>query len=127
VRLPGFGLGVCLLSGCGRVLRPGVPGCAPAPMAPGWPGAFAGQYRDALLAVADGGDSPCKIWRRPRSDEITAAASADDTKFAACRLLNPREDFDHQLINIDLTLTTAEGHTADLETSIRDAGGRPNG
>ncbi len=41
------------------------------------------------------------------------------------RLLDPaREDFDHQLINIDLTLTTAEGHTADLETRIRDAGGR---
>ena len=41
------------------------------------------------------------------------------------RLLDPaREDFDHQLINIDLTLTTAEGHTADLGTRIRDAGGR---
>jgi hypothetical protein len=41
------------------------------------------------------------------------------------KLLDPaREDFDHQLINIDLTLTTADGHTADLETRIRDAGGR---
>jgi hypothetical protein len=41
------------------------------------------------------------------------------------RLLDPaREDFDHQLINIDLTLTTADGHTADLETRVRDAGGR---
>ena len=41
------------------------------------------------------------------------------------RLLDPaREDFDHQLINIDFTLTTAEGHTAGLETRILEAGGR---
>ena len=53
---------------------------------------FAGQYRDALLAVADGGDSPRKIWRRPRSDEITAAASADDTKFAPCGVLSAVPD-----------------------------------
>jgi hypothetical protein len=40
------------------------------------------------------------------------------------RLLDPaREDLDHQLINIDLTLTIAEGHTEDLETRIREAGG----
>jgi hypothetical protein len=41
------------------------------------------------------------------------------------RLLDPaREDFDHQLINVDLTLTTAEGHTAGLETRVLDACGR---
>ena len=32
---PGFGRGVCLLSGGGRAVVPGVPGCAPAPTAPG--------------------------------------------------------------------------------------------
>ncbi len=36
VLLPGFGCGVCLAVGCGRVVLPGVPGCAPAPTAPGW-------------------------------------------------------------------------------------------
>ena len=33
--LPGFGCGVCLAGGGGRVVVPGVPGCAPAPTAPG--------------------------------------------------------------------------------------------
>jgi hypothetical protein len=36
VLLPGFECDVRLLGGCGRVMRPGVPGCAPAPTAPGW-------------------------------------------------------------------------------------------
>jgi hypothetical protein len=41
------------------------------------------------------------------------------------RLLDPvREDFDHQLINVDVTLTTAEGHVANLDTRVTEAGGR---
>lgn len=35
----------------------------------------AGQYEDALLAVADGGDSPRKIFRIPRADEPKAATA----------------------------------------------------
>jgi len=35
VLVPGFGLGVCLLPAGGCVVLPGVPGCAPAPTAPG--------------------------------------------------------------------------------------------
>ena len=35
----------------------------------------AGEYEDALLAVADGGDSPRKVFRVPRSDERKAASS----------------------------------------------------
>jgi adenine-specific DNA methylase len=53
---------------------------------------FAGQYRDALLAVADGGDSPRKIWRRPRPDEITAAAAADDVQFEPFGVLSAVPD-----------------------------------
>ena len=34
--VPGFGSAVCLLSRGGRVVVPGVPGCAPAPTAPAW-------------------------------------------------------------------------------------------
>jgi adenine-specific DNA methylase len=33
----------------------------------------AGQYEDALLAVADGGDTPRKVFRAPRPDELVAA------------------------------------------------------
>jgi len=33
----------------------------------------AGQYEDALLAVADGGDTPRKVFRTPRPDELAAA------------------------------------------------------
>jgi hypothetical protein len=41
------------------------------------------------------------------------------------RLVDPaKEDFDHQLINIDLTLTTAEGHVAGLEQRLQEAGGK---
>jgi SAM-dependent methyltransferase len=37
VLLPGFGCGVWLAAGAGRAVVPGVPGCAPAPTAPGGP------------------------------------------------------------------------------------------
>jgi len=37
VLLPGFGRGVWLAAGAGRVVVPGVPGSAPAPTAPGNP------------------------------------------------------------------------------------------
>jgi hypothetical protein len=37
VQLPGFGCDVCLAVGAGRAVAPGVPGCAPAPTAPGGP------------------------------------------------------------------------------------------
>jgi hypothetical protein len=37
VLAPGFGRGVCLLSGGGRAVVPGVPGCVPAPTAPAMP------------------------------------------------------------------------------------------
>ena len=53
---------------------------------------FAGQYRDALLAVADGGDSPRKIWRKPRPEEIAAAAAADEVDFAPFGLLKAVPD-----------------------------------
>jgi hypothetical protein len=35
VLMPGFGSGVGLLSAAGRAAVPGMPGCAPAPTAPG--------------------------------------------------------------------------------------------
>jgi adenine-specific DNA methylase len=35
----------------------------------------ADQYEDALLAVTDGGDSPRKVFRIPRADELKAATS----------------------------------------------------
>ena len=35
------------------------------------------QYEDAMLAVADGGDSPRKMFRTPRADELTAAAAVE--------------------------------------------------
>jgi len=34
------------------------------------------------------------------------------------------DDFDHQLINIDLTLTTAEGKIANLTDRVSEASGR---
>ena len=37
VLVPGFGSAVCLLSGDGRAVVPGMPGCAPAPTAPDVP------------------------------------------------------------------------------------------
>jgi adenine-specific DNA methylase len=43
---------------------------------------FAGEYRDALLAVGDGSDGPRKTFRAPRRDEVVAAASVDLTKLA---------------------------------------------
>ena len=36
VPLPGFGVMSVLTVGAGRAVVPGVPGCAPAPTAPGW-------------------------------------------------------------------------------------------
>ena len=40
------------------------------------------QFEDALLAVADGGESPRKTWRHPRPEEIEDTAAADDVRFA---------------------------------------------
>jgi hypothetical protein len=41
------------------------------------------------------------------------------------RLLDPmREGLDHQLLDIDLTLTTAEGHTGGLAQRVHDVNGR---
>ena len=37
----------------------------------------AGQFRDALVAVADGDDGPKKTFRVPRTDEIEAVATAE--------------------------------------------------
>lgn len=41
----------------------------------------AGQYEDALLAVADGGDTPRKVFRTPRADELMAAMHVDLSAF----------------------------------------------
>jgi len=38
---------------------------------------IADQYEDALVAVADGGDNPRKIFRIPRPDELKAAADVN--------------------------------------------------
>jgi putative DNA methylase len=38
---------------------------------------FAGEYRDALLLVADGGDTPRKTFRPPTEEEVKAAESVD--------------------------------------------------
>ncbi|MDJ0490298.1 DUF1156 domain-containing protein [Rhodococcus qingshengii] len=36
-----------------------------------------GEFRDALIAVADGGDTPRKEWRSPRDDERATAESVE--------------------------------------------------
>jgi adenine-specific DNA methylase len=36
-----------------------------------------GEFRDALIAVADGGDTPRKEWRSPRDDEIATAEGVE--------------------------------------------------
>jgi putative DNA methylase len=36
-----------------------------------------GQYEDALLAVADGGETPRKVFRAPRADELTAVVEVE--------------------------------------------------
>jgi len=40
------------------------------------------RFQDALLAVADGGDTARKTWRPPRPDEIAAAGAAEEATFA---------------------------------------------
>ena len=108
----------------------GIPGGQPPP-APGPVGGMAPPSHGASPPPppAPGGAVTYKRYR-VRLDNLSvtgpdARGQAWKLLSELARLLDPaREDFDHQLINIDLTLTTAEGHTADLETRIRDAGGR---
>jgi hypothetical protein len=53
VQVPGFGSVVCLLSGGGRSVVPGVPGCAPAPTAPARPPfALLGWFMLVMRALA---------------------------------------------------------------------------
>jgi hypothetical protein len=47
VQVPGFGFAVCLVSAAECGALPGVPGCAPAPTAPGW-----SSFRVAGIACA---------------------------------------------------------------------------
>jgi hypothetical protein len=63
VLVPGFGCGVCLAVGAGRPVVPGVPGCAPAPTAPGWSSFRAAGAVCAGQAGADRAQSRCQQMR----------------------------------------------------------------
>ena len=68
------------------------------------------QFRDAMLAVADGGDSARKTWRCPRPDEITAATAADDVKFAPFGTLSAVPDEPIPVGNEDTIRASAYGY-----------------
>ena len=68
------------------------------------------QFRDAMLAVADGGDSARKTWRCPRPDEITAAAAADDVEFAPFGTLSAVPDEPIPVGNEDTIRASAYGY-----------------
>ena len=63
VPLPGFGWSVCLAGGGGRAAVPGVPGCAPAPTAPGWSSFCVGGVVRAGQAGAGRAQSRCQQVR----------------------------------------------------------------
>jgi hypothetical protein len=78
-----------------------------------------------------GGETPltyCRYRIRIPNKSITSPDDRDRAwKLVATlqRLLDPaREEYDHQLIQLDLTLTTAQGHVGDLEQRARDADAR---
>src|SRR4029434_5144653 len=64
VPVPGFGCDVCLAAGAGRAVVPGVPGCAPAPTAPGWSSFRAAGMVNAGQAGAGRAQSRCQQVRK---------------------------------------------------------------
>jgi hypothetical protein len=64
VLAPGFGSGVCLVSGVGCAVVPGVPGCAPAPTAPGWSSFRAAEAAGAGQDGAGRAQSRCQQVRK---------------------------------------------------------------
>jgi adenine-specific DNA methylase len=69
------------------------------------------QFQDAILAVADGGDSARKTWRRPRPDEITAANAADDVIFVPFGKLSAMPDEPIPVGNEDTIRASGYGYS----------------
>jgi hypothetical protein len=97
---------------------------------------LSGPPRSMETAPAAIDGTRCNAPREARLSEAQTgwiiAVTGIDARNRAWRLLNElarlldpaRDDFDHQLINIDITLTTAEGNIANLADRVSEASGR---
>jgi hypothetical protein len=97
VLLPDFRCGVCLLSGRRQPVLPGVPGCAPAPTAPGWFSFRSVRYVAAGQVGAGKAQSRCQQVRNAsfhgQSGEDPAAVDLPGFRWQvpqAHRLCRPR-------------------------------------
>jgi len=70
----------------------------------------ASQYEDALLAVADGGDTPRKVFRTPRADELTAALQVDIRALTPFGVLSAMPDEPIPAGNEDTIRASAYGY-----------------
>ena len=70
----------------------------------------AGQYEDALLAVADGGDTPRKVFRIPRPDELARAVHVEAVAFPPFGTLSAIPDEPIPAGNEDTVRASAYGY-----------------
>lgn len=101
----------------------------------GGDGLFGGnddQYKTDVQSQPDAGAGPV-TYRRYRVTLTNRSITAQEAREQVWQLLkecakviDPAGEADHQLISLDLTLTTASGHQGGIEDKAKQAGGQVN-